>query len=159
MMLSLAATAAIALTAMGCHRRKSDAGPNCRQIVSYMVRFPEFGAFDMTSAIKQCEQAHWSAAQRQCLYTARDVEAMTKCVPKMKVEPSKGPSLELPSWHPQVDKPLGEPTVVPDGSGGTAPGPIPEVPPAPSTTTSPPPAAPGATPPAATAPAAPTNGK
>jgi hypothetical protein len=118
------------LSGCGKGSKQAEDGPTCRQIVSYMMRFPEFGAFDERTAIEQCRQQKWNPAQRRCLYSAKDLEAMSKCVPAMKVQDTDKPRLPLPAWHPSVDQPLDGPGQVGPGSaavpGATAPpGPAP----------------------------------
>lgn len=147
--LGVAALACLA----ACSKGKKDPGPSCRQIVSYMMRMPELGAFDERAAVNECHAQNWNAEQRRCLYTAKDVEAMSKCVPPVRLQrpPTKIP--KLPAWHTPVHEPIR------GNSEGPDPNPRPPVPesalrevapgaaPAPAAPTPPPAAAP--TPPAA----------
>lgn len=135
----------------GCKRAKRDDGPSCRQIVSYMLRMPDIGPFEPNAAIAECRRQKWNATQRTCMYNAKNLEAMSKCVPPIKLE---RPALErpaLPSWHTPLDVPIqgAAPTPAP-GAPPAAPAPAPAAPAA-----APAPAAPAAAPaPAAPAPAA-----
>jgi hypothetical protein len=96
----------VVVVIIGCSKAKKDDGPPCRQIVAYMMRFPEFGAFDERAAIEQCKQQKWTGAQRKCMYGAKDIEAMGKCVPAIKIDPATKPPLRMPDWHPRVDQPI-----------------------------------------------------
>ncbi len=109
--LSLTLAAVVAITALpgalaGCGQKKQDTGPSCRQIVTYMMRIREMGTFDERGAIEECRRQKWTAKQRKCLYTAKSIDAMAACVPKIKVtNPGKG-NLPMPEWHPPVEAPL-----------------------------------------------------
>lgn len=131
-----------------CGKRAKDDGPTCRQIVSYMMRFKEFGAFDERSAIAECRKQRWTAAQRKCLYTAKGLDDMMTCIPPMKVDRDKKRRLPLPEWHPNLDEPL-RGSVTPDE---LPPAPVPP-PAAPPKATPPEPAPPTAMPPAPAPPA------
>lgn len=105
--LSLTLAAVVAITALaGCGQKKKDNGPTCRQIVSYMMRIREMGTFDERGAIEECRRQKWTVTQRKCLYTAKSIDAMSACVPKIKVaNPGKG-NLPMPEWHPPVEAPI-----------------------------------------------------
>jgi hypothetical protein len=90
----------------GCKKSPKDNGPTCRQIVSYMMRFRELGAFDERGAIEDCRKQQWTKQQRQCLYTAKDLDALAACVPAIKVDSTGQRKLPLPEWHPRVDQPI-----------------------------------------------------
>lgn len=137
--------AALACLALACSKSKADPGPTCRQIVSYMMRMPELGTFDERAAVDECHAQKWNAEQRRCLYTAKDVESMSKCVPPVRLQrpPTKIP--KLPAWHTPVHEPIR------GNSEGPDPTPRPPVPESAIREVTPAPAAP-----AAPAPAAPT---
>lgn len=112
-----------ALTCLvACGKGKKDSGPTCRQIVSYMMRMPELGAFDERAAVNECYAQNWNAKQRQCLYTAKDVEAMAKCVPPVRLQRPTTKIPKLPSWHTPVHTPIR------GNSEGPDPNPRPPVP-------------------------------
>lgn len=147
--LALVVALATATSATGC-KKKADPGPSCRQIVSYMMRFRELGTFDERAAIEDCRKQNWTAKQRTCMYTAKDLDAFGKCVPAMKIDPSAPKRPAMPEWHPKVDQPIetgperlereAAEKAAAEAAGGAG------------TTTAP---APGATAPAAAAPSAP----
>lgn len=103
--LALVLALATATSATGC-KKKADPGPSCRQIVSYMMRFRELGTFDERAAIADCRKQNWTAKQRTCMYTAKDLDAFGKCVPAMKIDPSAPKRPAMPEWHPKVDQPI-----------------------------------------------------
>jgi hypothetical protein len=163
----------------GCGGKK-DSGPTCRQIVTYMMRIREFGTFDERGAIEECRRQKWSAKQRRCLYSAKSLDDMAKCVPAVKTGTAGPRKLPLPEWHPRTDLPIetgperlererlererleregksGEVKPPPTGAGMPDPA-APTTPPAAPAPTAPaptPPAAPAPTAPAPTPPAAP----
>ena len=89
----------------GC-KKKQDPGPSCRQIVSYMMRFRELGTFDERGAIEDCRKQKWTAAQRKCMYAAKDLGEIGACVPTIKIEKNAERKLPMPEWHPKVDQPI-----------------------------------------------------
>lgn len=159
--LALVVALATATSATGC-KKKADPGPSCRQIVSYMMRFRELGTFDERAAIEDCRKQNWTAKQRTCMYTAKDLDAFGKCVPAMKIDPSAPKRPAMPEWHPKVDQPIEtgperlereaaeKAAAEAAGGAGTTTAPAPGA-------TAPAPAAPSA--PAAAAPAAPAPSK
>ena len=90
----------------GCGKRSKSSGPSCRQIVSYMMRMPGIGEFDQRSAIDECRKQNWTAKQRQCLYTAKDFDAMSACVPPIKLDRPDVKLPRIPDWHPPVHEPI-----------------------------------------------------
>lgn len=161
--LALVLALATATSATGC-KKKADPGPSCRQIVSYMMRFRELGTFDERAAIEDCRKQNWTAKQRTCMYTAKDLDAFGKCVPAMKIDPSAPKRPAMPEWHPKVDQPIetgperlereAAEKAAAEAAGGAAGSAGTTTPPAPAPAApSPPPA------PAAPAPAAPAPGK
>jgi hypothetical protein len=89
----------------GC-KKKQEPGPSCRQIVSYMMRFRELGTFDERAAIEDCRKQRWTAAQRRCMYSAKDLGEIGKCVPAIKIDKTGARQLPMPEWHPKVDQPI-----------------------------------------------------
>jgi hypothetical protein len=89
----------------GC-KKKQDPGPSCRQIVSYMMRFRELGTFDERAAIEDCRKQKWTAAQRKCMYSAKDLGEIGTCVPTIKIDKTGPRELPMPEWHPKVDQPI-----------------------------------------------------
>lgn len=139
------AAAALACLALGCGKSKgkADPGPSCRQIVSYMMRMPELGSFDERAAVNECHAQNWNAEQRRCLYTAKDVEAMSKCVPPVKLQRPATKVPKVPDWHTPVHEPIR------GNSEGPDPRPRPPVPESALREVAPPaPAAPAPAPPA-----------
>jgi hypothetical protein len=102
MRFSLLVLCAAALAGCG----KKETGPSCRQIVTYMMRIREFGTFDERGAIEECRRQKWSASQRRCLYGAKSLDAMAKCVPAVKGGAARPAKLPLPEWHPRTDLPI-----------------------------------------------------
>lgn len=118
----------------GC-KKKQAAGPTCRQIVSYMMRFRELGTFDERAAIEDCRRQNWTAKQRTCMYSAKDLGEMAACVPAIKVDTTKPRPLPMPAWHPKVDQPIETATdraakekAAQEAAGGSGTAPAPETP-------------------------------